>query len=84
MSILREEFGQAMPEYVILVGLLGLTLVVAIANVSDQILDIWNDAMEDLDIIDDCVSDSDVECPESHEDTDPSENGDNGNGGLPI
>lgn len=68
MSILREEYGQAIPEYTLLVGLLGLTLVVAVANVADQILDIWNDAMEDLDAIDDCVADLDVVCPESNED----------------
>ena len=68
MSILREEYGQAIPEYTLLVGLLGLTLVVAVANVADQILDIWNDAMEDLDAIDDCVADEDVICPESNED----------------
>jgi len=64
----NPEKGQALIEYTILTGLLGLVLVVAIANVADQILDIWNDLMEDLDTIDDCVADMDVECPESDED----------------
>ena len=63
-----NEKGQALIEYTILMGLLGLMLVVAVANVADQILDIWNDLMEDLDTIDDCVADLDVECPESNED----------------
>lgn len=43
------------------------------ANVSDQIMDIWNDLNEDLDTLDDCVSDIDVICPESNEDDDKSE-----------
>ncbi len=77
MSILKKECGQAIAEYTLLVGLLGLTLVVAIANVGDQILDIWNDAAEDLDTIDDCVADADVVCPESDEDSGPDE--DDGN-----
>ena len=64
----HKEKGQALIEYTIITGLLGLMLVVAIANVADQILDIWNDLNEDLDTIDDCVADVDVECPESNED----------------
>lgn len=76
----NDEKGQALIEYTILAGLLGLVLVVAVANVADQILDIWNDLMEDLDTIDDCVADMDVVCPESNED-DGNED-DTGNGGY--
>jgi len=83
MSILKKEYGQALSEYTLLAGLLGLTLVVAIANVGDHILDIWNDAVEDLDTIDDCVADSDVVCPESNEDG-PDPPPPNGNGPPPI
>jgi len=64
----HEEKGQALIEYTILTGLLGLMLIVAVANVADQILDIWNDLNEDMDTIDDCVADMDVVCPESDED----------------
>ena len=67
-SLVRLENGQALIEYTIIVGLLGLVMAVAVANVADQILDIWNDLMEDLDTIDDCVADADIECPESDED----------------
>jgi len=67
-ALLRHESGQALIEYTIIVGLLGLVLAVAVANVADQVLDIWNDLNEDLDTIDDCVADSDIECPESDED----------------
>jgi len=69
MTTVKTEKGVALIEYTILVGLLGLVMVVAIANVADQILDIWNDLAEDLDTIDDCVADADVECPESNEDS---------------
>jgi len=65
---LRKEKGQALIEYTIIVGLLGLAMVVAIANVADQIMDIWNDLMEDLDTIDDGVSDSDLTFPVSNAD----------------
>ena len=70
MKILKTEKGQALIEYTIVVGLIGLIMAVAIANVADQILDIWNDLAEDLDTIDDCVADLDVVCPESNEDND--------------
>ena len=66
---LRREKGQALIEYTIIVGLLGLAMVVAIANVADQIMDIWNDLMQDLDTIDDGVADSDAVFPESDEDS---------------
>jgi len=85
---MRREHGVAIIEYTILTGLIGLVLMVAIANVADQILDIWNDLMEDLDTIDDCVADCDIVCPESDEDGEGDEpincnggNGGNGNGG---
>ena len=65
---IKTEKGQAIIEYTILVSLIGLIMAVAIANVADEILDIWNDLMEDLDTIDDCVSDIDIVCPESNED----------------
>ena len=67
-ALLRHERGQALIEYTIIVGLLALALVVAVGNVSDQIMDIWNDLNEDLDTIDDGVADSDLEFPESAED----------------
>ena len=69
-ALLRNENGQALIEYTIIVGLIGLVLAVAVANVADQILDIWNDLNEDLDTIDDCVADADIVCPESQEDDD--------------
>lgn len=79
---MKREHGAAIIEYTILTGLIGLVLAVAIANVADQLLDIWNDLAEDLDTIDDCVSDLDIVCPESNEDGDPDDNGNgNGNGG---
>ena len=65
---LRSDKGQALIEYTILMGLLGLAMVVAIANVADQIMDIWNDLTQDLDTIDDGVSDSDVTFPVSNPD----------------
>ena len=65
---MRHEKGQALIEYTIIVGLISLAVVVAVGNVADQILDIWNDLAEDLDTIDDCVADADVEAPESNED----------------
>jgi len=65
---MKGERGLALIEYTIIVGLLALALSVAIANVSDQIMDIWNDLNEDLDTIDDGVADSDVVFPESNED----------------
>jgi len=65
---MRGERGVALIEYTIIVGLLVLAMTVAIANVSDQIMDIWNDLNEDLDTIDDGVADSDVVFPESNED----------------
>jgi len=68
MKVVKTEKGQALIEYTILVGLLGLVMAVAVANVADQVLDIWNDLAEDLDTIDDCVADQDIECPESNED----------------
>lgn len=64
----KGECGQALIEYTILVGLLGLAMVVHVANVADQIMDIWNDLMEDLDAIDDGVADSDLVFPISDED----------------
>jgi len=67
-SLLKNEKGQALIEYTIIVGLISLATVVAIGNVADQILDIWNDLAEELDTIDDCVADADVEAPESNED----------------
>ena len=76
---LRSDKGQALIEYTILVGLLGLAMVVAIANVADQIMDIWNDLMEDLDTIDDGVADSDLVFPESDVD-DTSETDDEAHG----
>jgi len=72
MRFIKTKKGQAIIEYTILVSLIGLVMAIAIANVADNLLDIWNDLMEDLDAIDDCVSDIDIECPESNED--------NGNG----
>ena len=62
---IRKERGQALIEYTILVGLLGLAMAVAIANVADQIMDIWNDLMEDLDAIDDGNDNIDVVFPSS-------------------
>ena len=73
--------GQALMEYTVLAGLISMSLVAAIATVSDQLLDIWNDLAEDLDVIDDTVADLDVVMPESNEDWDPSE--DAGGGGVP-
>jgi len=70
-ALLKQNTGQALIEYTIIVGILGLVLAVAIANVADQVLDIWNDLNEDLDSIDDCVADADIECPESNEDDGP-------------
>ena len=67
-SPLRHENGQALVEYTIIVGLLSMALIVAVGNVADQILDIWNDLAEDLDTIDDGVANADVEWPESDED----------------
>lgn len=67
---MKGERGVALIEYTIIVGLLVLAMVVAIANVSDQIMDIWNDLNEDLDTIDDGVAGSDVVFPESNEDGD--------------
>jgi len=69
-ALLKLENGQALIEYTIIVGLLALALVVAVGNVSDQIMDIWNDLNEDLDTIDDGVADADLEFPESQEDDD--------------
>ncbi len=65
----KSQKGQALVEYTIIVGLLSLALVVAVGNVADQIMDIWNDLAEDLDMIDDGNADSDVVFPESEEDT---------------
>ena len=65
---LRGQKGQALIEYTILTGLIGLAMVVAIANVADQIMDIWNDLTQDLDTIDDGVSDSDLIFPVSNPD----------------
>ena len=79
-ALLRNENGQALIEYTIIVGLIGLVLAVAVANVADQILDIWNDLNEDLDTIDDCVADADIVCPESNEDGDGDDGESNGGG----
>ncbi len=65
---LRGQKGQALIEYTILTGLIGLAMVVAIANVADQIMDIWNDLTQDLDEIDDGVADLDLTFPESNPD----------------
>ena len=65
---LKDQKGQALIEYTILTGLIGLAMVVAIANVADQIMDIWNDITQDLDTIDDGVSDSDLTFPVSNAD----------------
>jgi len=73
---LRRERGQALIEYTILVGLLGLAMIATIANVADQIMDIWNDMTQDLDVIDDGNADLDVRFPVSDE------NGSNQDGGL--
>jgi Flp pilus assembly pilin Flp len=62
---LKGQKGQALIEYTILTGLIGLAMVVTIANVADQIMDIWNDLMQDLDSIDDGVADSDLCFPQS-------------------
>jgi len=74
-ALFKYEGGQALIEYTIIVGLLALVMAVAIANVADQVLDIWNDLNEDLDAIDDCVADSDIVCPESNEDGDKDDGG---------
>jgi len=68
MRRIKTEKGQAIIEYTILVALIGLVMAVAVATVADNLLDIWNDLAEDLDTIDDCVSDIDIVCPESDED----------------
>lgn len=81
-KIQRSQKGQALMEYTVLAGLMAMTLVAAIATVSDQLLDIWNDLAEDLDMIDDAVADLDIVMPESNEDWDPSEDG-GGGGGIP-
>lgn len=65
---LRKQSGQALIEYTIIVGLLGLAMVAHVANVADQIMDIWNDLMQDLDVIDDCVANDCVVCPQSDAD----------------
>jgi len=65
---LRGQKGQALIEYTILTGLIGLAMVVAIANVADQIMDIWNDLTQDLDEIDDGVADLDLTFPVSNPD----------------
>jgi len=70
MVRIKTEKGQAIIEYTILVALIGLVMAVAVATVADNLLDIWNDLAEDLDAIDDCVSDIDIVCPESNEDGD--------------
>ena len=79
MWLLRRE-GQAIVEYTLLVGLLGLALAAAIANVGDQIADIWNDLMEDMDAIDDGVADMDLVFPQS--DIDESGETDTEDGGF--
>ncbi|MCD6505901.1 hypothetical protein J7M22_04670 [Candidatus Poribacteria bacterium] len=78
---LRSDKGQALIEYTILMGLLGLAMVVAIANVADQIMDIWNDLTQDLDTIDDGVSDSDLTFPVSNADGSNKDGGAN-HGGI--
>jgi len=70
MRCIKTEKGQAIIEYTILVALIGLVMAVAVANVADNLLDIWNDLAEDIDTIDDCISDIDIVCPESNEDSD--------------
>jgi Flp pilus assembly pilin Flp len=65
---LRKEKGQALIEYTILVGLLGLAMAVAVANVADQVMDIWNDLTEDLDAIDDGNANLDLVFPQSDAD----------------
>ncbi|HID57137.1 TPA: hypothetical protein EYP37_11450 [Candidatus Poribacteria bacterium] len=62
---LLSQRGQAIVEYTIITGLIGLALAAAIANVGDQILDIWNDLTQDLDVIDDGNADLDVVFPVS-------------------
>jgi len=62
---LLNQRGQAIVEYTIITGLIGLALTATIANVGDQIMDIWNDLMQDMDVIDDGVSDLDVVFPQS-------------------
>jgi len=68
MKCIKSEKGQAMIEYTLMVALLGLVMAVAIAQVADELLDIWNDLLEDMGTIKDCVADIDIECPESNED----------------
>jgi Flp pilus assembly pilin Flp len=77
---LRKEKGQALIEYTILAGLLGLALVVATANVADQVMDIWNDLMEDMDAIDDGNANLDLVFPQSDADGDPDDGVDIGGG----
>lgn len=77
---LLNQRGQAIVEYTLITGLLGLALAAAIANVGDQIMDIWNDLMEDMDAIDDGVSESDVTFPQS--DVDESDETDTEEGGY--
>lgn len=78
MRIVKTEKGQAIIEYTIVASLIGLVMAVAIANVADELLDIWNDLAEDMDTIDDCVSNIDIECPESNEDNEQNDNNQNG------
>jgi len=81
MQIVKKEKGQAIIEYTLMVALLGLVMAVAIANVADNLLDIWNDLLEDIGTIKNCVADIDIECPESNEDNgNGNGNGNNGNG----
>ena len=62
---LLNQRGQAIVEYTIITGLIGLALAATIANVGDQIMDIWNDLVQDLDVIDDGNADLDVVFPVS-------------------
>lgn len=62
---LLSQRGQAIVEYTIITGLIGLALAAAIANVGDQIMDIWNDLTQDLDVIDDGNADLNVVFPVS-------------------
>ena len=80
MKALRGSKGQALIEYTVILALITMVMLTAIATVSDEVLDIWNDLAEDLDTIDDYVADTDlgdtVEMPESDED------GDSGDWGI--
>ncbi len=79
---LRREKGQALIEYTILAGLLGLAMMATIANVADQVMDIWNDLTQDLDVIDDGNADLDVRFPVSDEDGSNQDGGGDAHGGI--